>query len=288
MQQDQILLIVLGVVVAANVVLVASIPLRARGIRRSTDVEHIESGRSVGRDAPVAQPPAGEPTGPPVGPSGRGDPPHDEDARTAAAIEAFVAGVSTGSAGRGRSLAPFELASRRRDTVTAAAPEATAVPGTPVGLADSATWDRTVRQESARAARFGRRVAVVIAELPRLDGIADRFGGDVAEKVVAETARFLMTEGRAADRIAWLGDARFGVLLVEADEVGARIYVDRVRAAADSWLESAGLSIRLSIGWASTTEGGDVAAAATSARQRMHESTHGRFPAPTLRSVGNS
>jgi GGDEF domain-containing protein len=87
--------------------------------------------------------------------------------------------------------------------------------------------------------------------------------------VVSETARLLVTEGRAADRVAWLGGARFGVLLLETEEVRASGYVDRVRAAADGWLESAGLSVRLSFGWASPADGGDVMTAAASAQQRM-------------------
>jgi GGDEF domain-containing protein len=110
-----------------------------------------------------------------------------------------------------------------------------------------------------------------MAELPQLDGLADRLGRDAAEQVVNETARLLVTEGRAADRIAWLGGARFGVLLLETEETRARGYVDRVRAAADGWLESAGLSVRLSLGWASPADGGDVMTAAASAQQRMHD-----------------
>ena len=47
-----------------------------------------------------------------------------------------------------------------------------------------------------------------------------------------------------------LGDAVVAGL-VETGEIGARSYVDRMRATADAWLGSAGLSIRLSLGWAS-------------------------------------
>jgi GGDEF domain-containing protein len=110
-----------------------------------------------------------------------------------------------------------------------------------------------------------------MAELHSLDDVADRLGRDVADRVVAETARLLVAHGRAVDRIVWLGDARFGALLVETDEVVALGYVERVRAAADGWFESAELSIRLSLGWASTVAGGDVIAAAAVAQQRMYD-----------------
>jgi diguanylate cyclase (GGDEF)-like protein len=143
------------------------------------------------------------------------------------------------------------------------------------GLGDPAAWERAIREESARAARFNRPVTVVMAELPRLDEVADRLGRDAADRVVAETARLLVAEGRAVDRIAWLDYARFGVLLMETEEARATDYVDRVRSAADAWLQGAGLSVRLSLGWASPAEGGDVVAAVATAEERMGRA-HGR------------
>jgi diguanylate cyclase (GGDEF)-like protein len=143
-------------------------------------------------------------------------------------------------------------------------------------------WSRSIAEESARAARFGHPVTVVIASLPRLDGLADRFGPAVVERVVTEAAHALVAESRAVDRIARLGDARFGVLLPETDEAAARVYVERVRAVADGWLESTGLSVRLAVGWASPAEVGNVAGAAIIAEQRMHDARRGTRPTPTI------
>jgi diguanylate cyclase (GGDEF)-like protein len=297
MPQDQILLTILAVVVFANVLLVTLVPIRARAQRRSLQQERVQPDRPGGLDTPVARPPAGGPSGPHLDLSRPGaSRDDDDDARAAAAIEAFVAEVSADAAGRARPPAPWEVITRRREAVTSVAadrtpsaframgdpqadrrePSTMPVPERPLhpsertpGLADPAMWDRLVREESARVARFGRPITVVMAELRRLDGVADRLGRDVADRVVTETASLLVTEGRSVDRIAWLGDARFGVLLLETEESGASHYVDRVRAVADGWLESAGLSLRLSLGWASPVEGGDVIAAAATAQQRM-------------------
>jgi diguanylate cyclase (GGDEF)-like protein len=261
---EQFLLTMLGLVVLANVALVALIPLRIRRQRRSPHVERAQPGP---RGAPAiidTPPPADELREPRVGLLARRDPRSDEDARAAAAIEAFVADVSPDTPGRTRSLASSEA-------VLGEAEPAAAFDLAPAGLADPASWDRTLREESARVARFGRPVTVVMAEIPDLDGVVDRLGRGVADRVVTETARLLVTKGRAADRIAWLGDARFGILLSETAEARAAGYVDRVRAATDGWLESAGLSIRLSLGWASPAEGVDVMAAAAAAQQRMRD-----------------
>ena len=195
----------------------------------------------------------------------------EEDARAAAAIEAFVADVSANAAGGARPPTPSDLIAWRREAVMAPPPQTgDAHDSIPAGLADASTWDRAIREESARAARFGRPVTVVMAELRNLENAADRLGREVAERVVTETGRLLVMNSRAVDRIAWLGAATFGVLLLETEESVAGGYVDRMRAAADGWLESAGLSIRLSVGWASPVAGGDVMAAAAVAQQRMH------------------
>jgi diguanylate cyclase (GGDEF)-like protein len=273
MSQDQVLLTILGVGVLATVLLVGTIGLLARSLRRS---------RSSTRGSGI-----------------------DEDAREAAAIEAFVESVSadTGVHGRPRPLSAAipttgETLIRRvpvmripmpgatdppeaEDLPEAEDPEPSTTPAWPRPVAtpesaaarieDPATWARTVREESARVARFGHPVTVVMAELPHLDVLADRLGRDVADRVVSMTARLLVTESRAVDCVARLGDARFGILILETDEMAAGSFVERVRAAADTWLVSAGLSIRLSLGWASPVEGGDVMAAASIAQQRMYE-----------------
>lgn len=274
------LLAVLGFAVLANVLLLALIPLRTRAERRSWSQRGPQPGSQRPPETAIGRPAASGPRGPRLDLPSRGQPRSDEDARTAAAIEAFIAEVSPDAAGRTRAPAAAEaiasvdahggepstaatMASRDRSSAVLAY--------TPGGLADPAAWDRTLREESARVARFGRPVTVVMAEIPDLEGVADRLGRGVADRVVTETARLLATEGRAADRLAWLGDAKFGILLSETEENRATGYVDRVRVAADDWLESAGLSIRLSLGWASPTQGLDVMAAAVAAQERMHD-----------------
>ena len=298
MRPDQVLLTILAIVVLANVLVVALIPLRTFTLRRSSQEEAVQQPRvqqpQVQQErlqpdrpaapaipaAPVARPQAVVPSRPDPGHLATGEARDDADARAAAAIEAFVAEVSADAEGRTRVPGPSAaIPLRAVDRPEADDREPSALPlperhargpePAPAGLADPATWARALREESARVARFGRPVTVVMAELPQLEGVADRLGRDAADQVVSETARLLVTEGRAADRVAWLGGARFGVLLLETEEVRASGYVDRVRAAADGWLESAGLSVRLSFGWASPADGGDVMTAAASAQQRM-------------------
>ncbi len=248
MTQDQVVLVILGALIVLNVSVAIWVALRARRRRRTTPAAATEGG-------PIA----------------------------AADVEAFVAGVLPDPPAPARQPAD---ASADGDGEEVVAP----VTGNPImresgsgptppewsaRLVDPATWSQTIREESARLARFGHPVTVVMAEVPHLDALADWFGRDMADRVARETARLLVAQGRKADRIARFPGARFGVLLVETEEKAAGGYVKRVRAAADGWLESAGLSTRLSVGWASPADGADVMAAAATAEQRMRDADRG-------------
>jgi diguanylate cyclase (GGDEF)-like protein len=304
--QDVVLLGILGVAILANVLLLALIPRRMRADTRALQLERLAAARPVA-SATSAAARAASATSERTLDQTRGDRPNDDDARAVAAVEAFVAEGSEAPDRRASHPATTEGTSRRRDPVPATAPaptgpKAMAVSGqardvsapsaastrTPsaasrpvqpvqaprwgvVGLGDPGTWEQTMREESARAARFRRPVTVVMVELSRIGDVVDRLGQGAADRVVTETARLIVAEGRAVDRIAWLDYARFGVLLMETEEDRATDYIDRVRAAADGWLQSAGLSVRVSVGWASPPEGGDVEAAAAIAEQRMRQ-----------------
>ena len=115
---------------------------------------------------------------------------------------------------------------------------------------------------------------VVTASLPHLEDVAERWGREAADRVVAEITRLLESEGRSVDRRAWLGDGKFGILLPETGADGASRYAARVRAAADAWLVSAGLSVRLDLEWATVPNGADVDAPTPAARRRTRPAEH--------------
>ena len=193
-----------------------------------------------------------------------------EDARAAAAIEAFVADVDGRAGGGIQRPTPVE------ETVSPGPAGGQPASGGRPAVADSrarnssgfaspAAWDALLADESARVQRFGRPATVVLAECPGLDVVADRLGAEAADRITAEIERVLHAESRATDRVVRLGPARFGVLMVETGSVDARRYVERVRDEAGRWFASAGLSPRLAIGWAGPDDGQDLGAAAATA-----------------------
>jgi hypothetical protein len=291
MRQDELLLTILGVTILLNVLLVGASWLRARSLRASGWPEHAVGGpapRSQTRPAPPSQAESITLSVAPFSPADRAD-----DGRVAAAVEAFVASVSPDAAGSARTSTPAEVLARRQEALggapgphapfqlqsaSADQPDANVRPmAGPPRLAEATTWEGLVRDESARAARFGRPSMVVTATLPQLEAVAERWGRDAADRVVAEITRVLESEGRAVDRMALLSDSTFGILLPETGELGASRFAERVRAATDAWLIAAGLSVRLEFAWADVPDGGDLRSESRTVRNTAGKGTPTRL-----------
>jgi GGDEF domain-containing protein len=291
-----LLLILIAIILVADVAIVATASARRdHGSRRSTVHGLVRSGQQLGSSAgervrawrSMRSVRSGSGSGSASGRPGRRPAAASrEDARTAAAIEAFVADVD-GRAGDGlRRRAPAAENGPTDESgteLTTGGPLAT--PAARVeDLSDSprsATWDALLADESERVRRFGRPATVVLAQCPGLDIVAARLGAEAADRIVAEIDRVLHAESRATDRVVRLGPARFGVLMVETGSAEARRYVDRVRDGAGRWFASAGLSPRLAIGWASPDDGEDLGAAAATALLRARAAdVEPRIPIP--------
>jgi diguanylate cyclase (GGDEF)-like protein len=138
------------------------------------------------------------------------------------------------------------------------------------GLDGRLAWERLMRDETARLDRYGRPAAVVVAELDGLTRLTERFGPEPEARILRAVGDALRKQARATDHVARVDEATFYVLLPEQDEITAINYVERVRAICDRWLESGAVSLRLSLGWASPTAGGDLGTALRVAQERLN------------------
>jgi diguanylate cyclase (GGDEF)-like protein len=143
-------------------------------------------------------------------------------------------------------------------------------------------WEVRVRDEEARLARYRRPVSVVLVELDGLGRLSERVGLDAAERIVPPVGQTLVRQARAADHVARTGMSRFAILLPETDEIQAINYVERVRAECDRWLAAGAVSMRLAIGWACPTPGGDLRTATRLAEDRLNADRRQEFPRAEL------
>ena len=133
-----------------------------------------------------------------------------------------------------------------------------------------ATWTRWLEEEGARIERYGRPSTIVVVELAAWDRLAERLGRDAADRLIPPLATTMRRHARASDKLARLGPARFGALLVETDEIRAINYVERIRSACDVWLAAGAVALRLSIGWAEIGPRQPVDAAIQAADRRLN------------------
>jgi diguanylate cyclase (GGDEF)-like protein len=151
------------------------------------------------------------------------------------------------------------------------------------GLESAAVWNDALRHEDARRARYGHPATVMVMELVGFELLGERLGSEIADRLIVPVAATLLNNSRASDRIARVGHTRFHVLMPETDEISAINYVERVREAADMWLEAGAVAVRTAIGWASPPSGGSLMDAARLADERMQADRHAR---PRPRSSG--
>ena len=146
------------------------------------------------------------------------------------------------------------------------------------GLLSLTDWNRLIEDENVRHARYKRTTTIVVIELDGFDRLMTALGQIAADRVVAAVADAIRRHARKADHIARLGPSRYGVLLLETDEISAINFVERVRQAGDLWLESGAISIRLAIGWASPVVDSSVVGAQAQAIERMFNEMHRGAP----------
>lgn len=120
------------------------------------------------------------------------------------------------------------------------------------GLLNARAFDQRLRQEVARAARYGGPMALLILDLDGLKRINDQQGHLAGDRALQSVAGAIRDELREVDIAARLGGDEFGVLAPRTDGTAALVLGDRVRVLAAERLAAAvGQPFTVSVGAAS-------------------------------------
>jgi diguanylate cyclase (GGDEF)-like protein len=84
-------------------------------------------------------------------------------------------------------------------------------------------------QKVQAAARFGRPLSVVIADIDLFKRVNDTHGHDVGDLVIKGLGEVLNRQKRATDVVARFGGEEFVVLCEQTDEAGAMLLAERIR-----------------------------------------------------------
>jgi diguanylate cyclase (GGDEF)-like protein len=107
------------------------------------------------------------------------------------------------------------------------------------GLLNARAFDQRLRQEVARAARYGGPLALLMLDLDGLKAINDQQGHPAGDRALQSVASAIRSELREVDLAARLGGDEFGVLAPRTDYTAAMALGNRVRALAAERLAAA-------------------------------------------------
>jgi diguanylate cyclase (GGDEF)-like protein len=126
------------------------------------------------------------------------------------------------------------------------------------GLHNKRYFDETLAREVARARRYGRALALVIADVDDFKAINDRFGHLAGDAVLAEVGARVREVVRSADIACRVGGDEIAVILPESSAADAeRLYARLQRTVAAHPVAGAGY-IEVSAGITELLEGDDA------------------------------
>ena len=136
-------------------------------------------------------------------------------------------------------------------------------------LPDEAAWAERIRAETIRCGRHERSAAVVIIRLEAFEELLSAAELD-AERLRRAVVNSLRRSARGFDAVFGDASGTFRILLAEADERGARAYVDRIsQGALRPWMDTIDRDVRMTAVWAATSELTDLPAADRLAGSRL-------------------
>ena len=161
-------------------------------------------------------------------------------------------------------------AARRSQVAPYRAPGSPPGRGGPIpGLIGRQAWEASLVDEAERQQRYGRPLAILLAEVEASETEPSAMGAAMIGRMAPRCAAVLLALARGSDRVTRLSGNRFGVLLLEADEVGAAIYAERAATVCATWLASSPYPMRLSVGWSVAREPADLVGAMRTAEERL-------------------
>ncbi len=102
------------------------------------------------------------------------------------------------------------------------------------GLYNRRGFDSQLEDELHRARRFRQPLGLAVFDLDRFKSVNDTYGHAQGDLVLQSFAETLLNLSRRVDKVARFGGEEFAVLLPNTDEVGAKIFAEKVRTAIEA------------------------------------------------------
>jgi diguanylate cyclase (GGDEF)-like protein len=127
------------------------------------------------------------------------------------------------------------------------------------GLLNKRAMQTSAEQKVAAAARFSRKLSVLVTDIDFFKKVNDTYGHDVGDQVIRGLGEILKRQKRNTDVVARFGGEEFVVLCEETNEKGALLLAERIREDVEKTVFQSSMgsfSVTCSVGIATFPEGG--------------------------------
>jgi diguanylate cyclase (GGDEF)-like protein len=143
------------------------------------------------------------------------------------------------------------------------------------GLLNQGEFHNRLRQEHARALRYGRPLALVLFDLDHFKAINDSLGHQVGDRTLKAVAEALAPQVRPQDVLGRVGGEEFGLILPEAAPGEAYRVAERLRAVVEGMKHDDLPHITVSAGVAEIAADRGIDVLYTDADRAMYEAKRG-------------
>ncbi len=102
------------------------------------------------------------------------------------------------------------------------------------GLLNRRSWEELLEQEFSRCRRNRKASSLVMFDIDHFKQVNDNYGHPAGDEVIRSIARTLIQTKRSTDQAGRYGGEEFAVILLDTDEVEARIFCERLRRSVES------------------------------------------------------
>ena len=111
------------------------------------------------------------------------------------------------------------------------------------GLLNRRAWDELVKCEEHRSKQYAHPITALIIDLNDLKLINDQQGHGAGDQIIKTAAQILKASVRNHDVVARLGGDEFGILLIETNQAGHEVVVQRILDALEKNHVSAAIGV---------------------------------------------
>lgn len=115
------------------------------------------------------------------------------------------------------------------------------------GLYDRGYFDVALEREMSRAQRYGRPLAMVMADIDRFKRFSDAYGHQMGDLALQHVAGLLLGAVRATDYVCRYGGEEFAIVLPETDLSRALVMAERARSSIEVRAVNVGTLVSLTV-----------------------------------------